>query len=39
MVVSFLVLAFIVGCFIGWNFDQPEQVKAFQEWILSKFRN
>lgn len=34
---AWVAVAFIVGCFVGWNFPQPEYAKKAQDWIKSKF--
>lgn len=28
----------VVGALIGWNFPQPAYAKAFQAWIVAKFK-
>lgn len=32
-----LLLAGLVGAFMGWNFPQPEYAKKFQAWLLAKW--
>lgn len=31
-----LLVAGLVGAFIGWNFPQPEYAKKIQAWLLAK---
>jgi hypothetical protein len=34
--IPLLIVAFVAGAFVGWNFPQPEFAKRAQAWVKAK---
>ena len=35
---TWIIIAFVAGAFVGWNVPQPAYAKRAQDWVASKFR-